>query len=92
MYDGNCLAILPSKYQEIGCSLSFEKRQTAKSAMELRAPTTFYSSISLSIKRQLSLTPNITEAQRPGPPTLHSPPETLSVRGRDLIAALANDH
>ena len=29
-------------------------------------------------------------AQRPGQPTLHSPPDTLGVRGRDIIAALAN--
>ena len=34
MYDENCLAISPSKYQEIGCSLSFNS--PAKSAMGLR--------------------------------------------------------
>ena len=31
------------------------------------------------------------ETQRPGPPTLHSRAETLSVRGRDIIVALSND-
>ncbi len=55
------------------------------------ASATFYSTKSLSIKRRGSLStdpPIIT--QKPGvqaSPLLHSPPETLSVRGRDIIAA-----
>ncbi len=52
---------------------------------------TFYSTKLLSIKRRCSLStdhPIIT--QKPGvqaSPLLHSPPETLRVRGRDIIAA-----
>ncbi len=55
------------------------------------ASATFYSTKSLSIKRRCSLStdpPIIT--QKPvvqASPLLHSPPETLSVRGRDIIAA-----
>ncbi len=55
------------------------------------ASVTLYSTKSLSIKRRCSLStdpPIIT--QKPGvqaSPLLHSPPETLSVRWRDIIAA-----
>ncbi len=51
----------------------------------------FYSTKSLSIKRRCSLStdpPIITQKPRvQASPLLHSPPETLSVRGRDIIAA-----
>ncbi len=55
------------------------------------ASATFYSTKSLSIKRRCSLStdPPII-MQKPGvqaSPLLHSPTETLSVRGRDIIAA-----
>ncbi len=55
------------------------------------AAATFYSTKPLSIKRRCGLStdpPIIT--QKPGvqaSPLLHSPPVTLSVRGRDIIAA-----
>ncbi len=55
------------------------------------ASATFYSAKSMSIKRRCSLStdpPIIT--QNPGvqaSPLLHSPPETLSVRGLDIISA-----
>ncbi len=55
------------------------------------ASASFYSTKLLSIKRRCSLStdpPLIT--QKPGvqaSPLLHSPPETLSVHGRDIIAA-----
>jgi hypothetical protein len=55
------------------------------------ASVTFYSTKSLSIKRRCSLSadpPIITQTPSvQASPLLHSPPETLSVRGRDIIAA-----
>ncbi len=55
------------------------------------ASATFYFSKSLSIKRRCSLStdpPIITQKPRvQASPLLHSPPETLSIRGRDIIAA-----
>ncbi len=94
MYDENWLAIWPSKYQEIDCS-SLSLTTLAKSAMGLSSNSfsvsDFYSTKSLSIKRRCSLStdpPIITQKPRvQASPLLHSPPETLSVRGRDIIAA-----
>ena len=55
------------------------------------ASATFYSTKSLSIRRcRFSTDPPII-AQKPGVhamPLLHSPAETLSIRGRDIIAAI----
>ncbi len=97
MYDENWLAISPSKYQEIGCSsLSFDYTSAMGLSSNSFSVSDFYSTKSLSIKRRCSLStdpPIITQdARSPGQPTPPFIPETLSVRGRDIIAALSNDH
>ncbi len=82
MFDGNWLAILPSKYQEIGCSsLSFDYTCKIRDGTELE-----YLQLS---RWSLSTHPPII-TQKPGVQAsslLHSPPEKLSVRGRDITAA-----
>ena len=73
MYDEKCQAISPSKYQEIGCSASFDLH--AKSAMGLR---TEKSSGDFLFQNRCQSNGNSVfrrpsnhhaEAQRPGPPT-----------------------
>ena len=96
MCEEYCLAILTSKYQEIGCSLSFNS--LAKICEDLRTKESsgdvlwFNIAVNQTATQSFADPPIIT--QKPSAqasPPLHSTPETLSVCGRDIIAALANE-
>ena len=90
------LAISQRKYQEIGCSFSFNS--LAKSAIGLKPNESsgddkwFKIAVNQTPTQSFADPPIITRKPRvQASPILHSPTETLSVRGRDIIAALSTD-
>ena len=90
MYYGNCLAISPGKYQEIGCSLSFDS--LAKYAMGLKALVTFNISVNQTATQSFADPPiSRNPASRPA----HSPFTPRDAQcpweGHRLITAISKD-